>query len=226
MVKKETKTEDNSKVIDKELGVDYTYLLNRETTDTIAVTPEEVAEEDNELIASFLEANADVKPYIDKAVFDPTGLVARHLINLCKDKDYKVKVGEKEYRLPQAILLKAFSDAYNYVQGVAKALADKSGAKNCIQLSDDDVYAIAENYFKLGGKSADIRITNETKKSAKKTPSAKPKGAVSKISSEKSEETDADNIDDLPYEIKDDEASEPSVVEEEHKATQISFFDL
>ena len=44
-----------------------------------------------------------------------------------------------------------------------------------------------------------------------------------KISSEKAEETKEDIADDLPYEITDDE---PSVVEEEHKATQISFFDL
>lgn len=221
----EKKSEDKSKVIDKDLGIDYTYLLNKGAIDTLIVSEEEIAEEDNELVASFLSANADVKPYIDKSIFDPQGAVAKHIINLCKDMNYKVKVGEKEYRLPQAIMLMAMSDCYNYVTSVAKALAEKSGNKSCIQLSDADVYAIAENYFKHGGRKVEIKITDETKKSASKTikPSAK-KPTVATDTSVKANVTPvADDVvsdDDLPYEIKD----EP--VKEEPKSEQISFFDL
>lgn len=226
MVKKETKAEDNSKVIDKELGIDYSYLLNRDATDTMVVSPEEIAEEDNELIRSFLEANADIKTYIDKSIFDPKGAVASHIINLCKDKEYKVKVGEKEYRLAQAILIMVMSDCYNYVQSVAKALAEKSGNRNAIQLSDDDVYAIAENYFKHGGKSVEIKITNDTKKKSNDNKKAKTSAVKSKINtSSESSNSSEDSDDDFPFEIKDDEPeNEPAV--EENKPTQLSFFDL
>ena len=205
---------DDSKVIDNTLGVDYTHLLNRSAFDTVIVSPEEIAAEDNELVRSFLSANADIKPYIDKAIFDPAGAVARHIINLCKNPDFMVKIGETEYRLPQAIMIKAMSDCYSYVQGVAQALAEKSGNSSCIQLSDQNVYEIAENYFKLGGKRAEIKITNENKKVEKKKPHAIPK---------KEEKKAIDN--DLPIEITDDEPSEPST-SEESKFTQMTFFDL
>lgn len=221
-VKEVKKSEDKSKVIDKDLGIDYSYLLNKGALDTLIVSEEEVAEEDNELIASFLSANADVKPYIDKSIFDPQGAVAKHIINLCKDSNYKVKVGEVEYRLPQAIMLMVMSDCYNYVTSVAKALAEKSGNKSCVQLSDSDVYAIAENYFKHGGKKVEIKITNETKKSTPKT--TKTATTTSADTSVKANVTpvveNEPSDDDLPYEIKD----EP--IKEEPKATQISFFDM
>lgn len=207
----EKKSEDKSKVIDKDLGIDYTYLLNKGATDTLVVSEEEVAAEDNELIASFLSANADVKPYIDKSIFDPKGAVAKHIINLCKDSNYKVKVGDKEYRLPQAIMLMVMADCYTYVTSVAKALAEKSGNKNSIQLADSDVYAIAENYFKHGGKSVEIKITNDIKKAAPKA----------KKNDNKSSDVS------LPEAVEVNETSvEETSSDDDDVFKQLSFFDL
>lgn len=188
------------------LGNDYTYLLNRKQ-DTIVVSDEEIASEDTELLSAFMDANKDVQPYIDKAVFDPCGAVARHIINLCKNKDYKVKVGEKEYRLPNAIMLTAMSNCYNYVVKIAEQVAKASGNSNCIQLTDEDVYTIAENYFKFGDKTPEIKVT---------TPSAPKK--VNKTTKTPTAKT-------TPVVSSDDE-DEPIEITEEPKDVQISLFDM
>lgn len=188
------------------LGNDYTYLLNRKQN-TLVVSEEEIASEDTELLSAFMDANKDVQPYIDKAVFDPCGAVAKHIINLCKDKNYKVKVGEKEYRLPNAIMITAMSHCYNYVVKIAEQLANASGNRQCIQMTDEDVYMIAENFFKFGDKTPEIKVS---------TPSAPKKASKSSKPIAKTTPVHSDNDEDEPVEITDEPA----------KDVQISLFDM
>ena len=214
----EKKEEKKIEVKDKELGVDYSYLINRTITPFV-FSEEEIASEDTELLRTFLEQNNSVQPYIDKAIFDPEAICAKHILNKLKDKDFKVKIGEKEYRLAEAIMLKVMGACYTYVQNVAQAIAQARGNKNCIQLSDDDVFQIAENYFKLGGMNATITISDvrpSAKKKADKKSEPKTTTTVTPISEDKKDDLD------LPEEI--DTDVEETVVE--NKPTQISFFDL
>ena len=137
-----------AKVMDKKLGVDYSYMLNRQTINARVITDAEILSEENDLIQLFLAANKDLEPYIDKALFDPTALVARKVIDWCKNPEYMVGVNGKEYRLPQVIMMMVMGDCYRYVTEVAKALAEQTKNHTSIQLSDEDVYTIAENYTK------------------------------------------------------------------------------
>lgn len=189
-----------AKVLDKDLNIDYSYMLNRTDVPVRIISDEEIMSEESDLIRAFLEANTELTPYIDKALFDPTALVARHIIDLCKDRNYMVEVNGKAYRLPQVIMMIGMAGCYKYVMDVAKALANQTKNKNSIQLADSDVYTIAENYFKHG--SIEVKISTEEKK--KPTPK-KP---------------DAKEEDDLPEEVDTDN------IELEPKNKQLSFFDM
>ena len=222
------KEKNKNGVIDSVLGVDYSYILNKQKSDTLVVTKADLENEPDELIRTFLEVNNDVKCYIGKTSYDPMGFIAKHILTLCKDKDYKVKVGDKEYRLVEAILIRAMSECYNYVNTVAKALAEKSGNKSCIGLEDEDVYAIAENWFKLGAKVPTIKIDSGAKTTTSATKSTKSKKSSTKTSTPKAVSTSS-TVDkseeealDLPYEIKDDIAE----VNKSDAVVQIDLFDL
>lgn len=193
------------KVMDEKLGIDYSYMLNRKDIPLRVITEDDVMAEDTDLMRAFMEANAEITPYIDKALFDPTAVVARHILDLCKDKSYMVKVGEKEYRLPQVIMMVAMQGCYQYVTDVAKALAEQTNNKQSIQLSDADVFAIAENYFRHGGDKAEIKTDDKKKK-------AEPKKAAAKNEQKKTDTED----DSLPFEID---------AEEDTSYKQLSFFD-
>lgn len=177
----------NSNLVDKELGIDYSYILSKNRVDTLVISDEEIAQEDTELLRTFLELNRDVKNYIDKSLFDPSAKVVKHILNLLKDKSYKITVKDKEYRLAEVIMLKAMNECYDYVCKIAEELASMGENRNCIQLDDEDVYKMAENYFRHTKSEISFTINNRKttseNKSASKSKNVKPKKEKSNDSS-------------------------------------------